>query len=325
MGRFLLNRAGQAVVVALGAISLVFIVVRVVPGDPATLILGPDASAAQLASVRADFGLDRPLWQQYLTHMGEVLRGDFGESWRLGGGAMAAVLDRFPATLTLATLALLITLGAGFPLGMACARRPGRVLDLLVSTGSLVGQAIPSFWLGIVLILIFARELHWLPSTAGGGPEAVILPAVTLALPFVGWLARLVRNGALEEIAKDYVRTARAKGTGEGAVMYAHVARNIAVPVVTVLGLLMGNFIANAVIVEVVFSWPGLGSLMVDAITYRDYAVVEAAIVTITLSYIALNLLVDALYTVLDPRQRTGTAGRARRRGRKDITTPESA
>ncbi|MEU5879936.1 ABC transporter permease [Spirillospora sp. NPDC047279] len=302
MGRFLLRRAGQAVVVALGAISLVFVVVRVVPGDPATLILGPDAGADQIASVRADFGLDRPLWQQYLTHMGEVLRGDFGESWRLGGDAMAATLDRFPATLALALLALLITIAVGFPLGMACARRPGKVADLVVSTGSLVGQALPSFWVGIVLILIFARSLGWLPSTAGGGALAVILPSVTLALPFVGWLARLVRNGALEESAKDYVRTARAKGTGETAVMYVHVARNIALPVVTVLGLLMGNFIANAVIVEVVFSWPGIGSLMVDAITNRDYAVVEAAIVTITVSYIALNLLVDVLCVALDPR-----------------------
>jgi peptide/nickel transport system permease protein len=302
MGRFLLRRAGQAIVVALGAISLVFVVVRVVPGDPATLILGPDAGADQIASVRADFGLDRPLWQQYLTHMGEVLRGDFGDSWRLGGGAMSATLDRFPATLALAALALLITIAVGFPLGMACARRPGRITDLVVSTGSLVGQALPSFWVGIVLILVFARGLNWLPSTADGGALAVILPSVTLALPFVGWLARLVRNGALEEGAKDYVRTARAKGTGETAVMYVHVARNIALPVVTVLGLLMGNFIANAVIVEVVFSWPGIGSLMVDAITNRDYAVVEAAIVTVTVSYIALNLLVDVLCVALDPR-----------------------
>jgi peptide/nickel transport system permease protein len=302
MGRFLLRRAGQAVLVAWGAVTLVFVVVRIVPGDPATLILGPDASADQLASVRADFGLDEPLWRQYLTHMGEVLHGDFGDSWRLGGSAMSATLDRFPATLALASLALVITLAAGFPLGMACARRPGRILDALVSAGSLVGQALPSFWLGIVLILLFARQLHWLPSTAGGGPEAVILPSVTLALPFVGWLARLVRNGALEEIGKDYVRTARAKGTGEGAVLYVHVARNIALPVVTVLGLLMGNFIANAVIVEVVFSWPGLGSLMVDAITNRDYAVVEAAIVTITVCYIALNLVVDVLCVALDPR-----------------------
>ncbi|MBA0051217.1 ABC transporter permease [Streptomyces sp. AJS327] len=302
MTSFLLKRIGQAVVVAWGAISLVFVIVRVVPGDPARLILGPDASADQVASVRADFGLDQPLWRQYLTHLADVLRGDFGESWRLGGSAMANTLDRYPATLTLAFLALLVTLFLGFPLGMLCARRAGGPLDSAISTSSLIGQALPSFWLGIVLILIFARQLEWLPSTAGSGLASAVLPSVTLALPFVGWLARLVRNSALEEGAKGYVRTARAKGTGEGVISYVHVGRNIAVPVVTVLGLLLGNFVANAVIVEVVFSWPGIGSLMVDAITNRDYAVVEAAIVTITITYILLNLVVDALYFALDPR-----------------------
>ncbi|GAA4489407.1 ABC transporter permease [Actinoallomurus oryzae] len=302
MGAFVAKRLGQAVVVAWGALTLVFIIVRVVPGDPAKLILGPDASADQLKHVRADFGLDHPLWRQYLEHLGGVLHGDLGDSWRLGGSALGDTLERFPATLTLSVVALVLTILLGFPLGMLCARRPGKVLDLLVSTGSLVGQAVPSFWLGIVLILLFARELGWLPATADGSFAGVLLPAFTLALPFIGWLARLVRGGALEEGAKDYVRTARAKGVPEGLVQYVHVGRNIAVPVVTVLGLLMGNFIANAVIIEVVFSWPGIGSLMVDAITNRDYAVVEAAVLTMTVSYIALNLLVDVVYFALDPR-----------------------
>ncbi|WP_329236617.1 ABC transporter permease [Actinoallomurus sp. NBC_01490] len=302
MGAFVAKRLGQAVVVAWGALTLVFIIVRVVPGDPAKLILGPDASADQLKHVRSDFGLDHPLWRQYLEHLGGVLHGDLGDSWRLGGSALGDTLERFPATLTLSVVALVLTILLGFPLGMLCARRPGKVLDLLVSTGSLVGQAVPSFWLGIVLILLFARELGWLPATADGSFAGVLLPAFTLALPFIGWLARLVRGGALEEGAKDYVRTARAKGVPEGLVQYVHVGRNIAVPVVTVLGLLMGNFIANAVIIEVVFSWPGIGSLMVDAITNRDYAVVEAAVLTMTVSYIALNLLVDVVYFALDPR-----------------------
>lgn len=302
MGAYLAKRLAQAVVVAFGALTLVFVIVRVVPGDPANLILGPDASAAQVESVRSDFGLDDPLWRQYVDHLAGVLRGDLGDSWRLGGSAVSSALDRFPATMTLSLAALLMTVVIGFPLGMLCARRPGKLVDLLVSTGSLAGQAIPSFWLGIVLVLLFARQLGWLPATADGTPAAVLLPAFTLALPFIGWLARLVRNGALEEGAKDYVRTARAKGTPEGVIQYVHVGRNIAIPVVTVLGLLMGNFIANAVIIEVVFSWPGIGSLMVDAITNRDYAVVEAAILTITLAYIVLNLLVDVVYFALDPR-----------------------
>lgn len=302
MAAFFCKRLLHAAIVALGALTLIFVIVRVIPGDPATLILGPDASADQVASVREDFGLDAPLLSQYIDHLGGVLRGDLGDSWRLGGSAVEATLERFPATVLLSLAALAMTILIGFPLGMASARRPGKLLDLAVSTGSLVGQALPSFWLGIVLILLFARHLDWLPATADGSALAIVLPAFTLALPFIGWLARLVRNGAIEEGAKDYARTARAKGLPESAVQYIHVGRNIAVPVVTVLGLLMGNFIANAVIVEVVFSWPGIGTLMVDAITNRDYAVVEAAIVTITLSYIVLNLLVDAAYFALDPR-----------------------
>ena len=302
MGAFVAKRIAQAVLVAWGALTLVFVIVRVVPGDPAKLILGPDASAEQVKNVRSDFGLDDPLWRQYLHHLGGILHGDLGDSWRLGGSALGDTLERFPATLTLALAALVLTVVIGFPLGMLCARRPGKILDLVVSTGSLVGQAVPSFWLGIVLILIFARQLGWLPATADGSSAAVLLPAVTLALPFIGWLARLVRNGALEEGAKDYVRTARAKGVPEGTVQYLHVGRNIAIPVVTVLGLLMGNFIANAVIIEVIFSWPGIGSLMVDAITNRDYAVVEAAILAMTVSYIVMNLLVDVVYFALDPR-----------------------
>ena len=302
MTTFVVKRLGQAVLLAFGAITIVFFVVRVVPGDPATLILGPDASPEQLDQVRQDLGLDDPLLQQYISHLGSVLTGDVGDSWRLGGSALGNTLDRFPATLTLAALALLVTVVAGFPLGVAAARRAGGALDGLISTTSLVGQGVPSFWLGIVLILVFARELNWLPSTAGGGPAAAILPAVTLALPFVGWLARLVRNTTLDESSRGYVRTARSKGVPELAVYYVHIGRNIMIPVVTVLGLLTGNFIANAVIVEVVFSWQGIGSLMVDAIVNRDYAVVEAATLTITLSYILLNLIVDVLYFRLDPR-----------------------
>lgn len=302
MTRYVLRRLGHTVLLVFGAITVVFCVIRVVPGDPATLMLGPTATPEQLAEVREQLGLTDPLLVQYVGHLGEVLRGDLGESWRLGGSALGATLERFPATMLLAVSALLLTILLGYPLGMLSARRADGLLDRLISTGSLLGQGIPSFWLGIVLLLVFARELNWLPTTASGGPSAVLLPACTLALPFVGWLARLVRNGTLEEAGKDYVRTARAKGTPEWAVFVVHVGRNITIPVVTVLGLLMGNFIANAVIVEVVFAWQGIGTLMVDAITNRDYAVVEAAVLTITLGYILLNLLVDILAFRLDPR-----------------------
>jgi ABC-type dipeptide/oligopeptide/nickel transport system permease component len=166
----------------------------------------------------------------------------------------------------------------------------------------LVGQALPSFWVGVMLILIFSRFLRVLPATADGSSVALILPSVTLALPFIGWLVQLVRMGVLDEVGKDYVRTARAKGIGDRVVFYVHVLRNMLIPVVTVLGLLIGNFIANAVIIEVVFAWPGIGSLMIDSITNRDYSVVQATIMTITAAYVLLNLAVDFLYFKLDPR-----------------------
>lgn len=296
------RRLAQALLLVFGAITIVFLALRVIPGDPASLMLGSQASDAEIAALRGEMGLNDPIAVQYLQHLGEVLRLDFGESWRMGTDALASCLERLPATFTLAGNALLLTIALGFPLGIYAARRAGGWADRAISYSSLVGQALPSFWVGIMLVLVFASALDVLPSTADGTPQALILPAFTLALPFLGWLARLVRNGTLEELGKDYVRTARAKGMSERVVFYIHVLRNTLTPVVTVLGLVLGNFIADAVIIEVVFAWPGLGSLLIDSITNRDYAVAEAAIILIAVCYIALNLLVDVLYFYLDPR-----------------------
>lgn len=299
---YIARRLGQSVFLIFGAITIVFLVLRVIPGDPEALMLGSQATEEELAAARQQLGLDDPLWQQYVRHLGEVVTLDFGESWRLGGDALGNVLDRLPATVTLAGYALLFTLLLGFPLGVYAARHEGKLVDRLVSYLSLAGQALPSFWVGLMLVLIFARILGVLPGTANGTPASVILPAFTLALPFLGWLARLVRNGTLEELGKEYVRTARSKGLSERVVFNVHVLRNTLTPVVTVLGLVLGNFIADAVIIEQVFAWPGIGTLMIDSIIHRDYAVAEAAIVLIAVFYILLNLLVDVLYFYLDPR-----------------------
>ena len=302
MLRFVTKRLGQAVLIVFTSLTVVFLVVRVVPGDPAALMLGASASQQDVAALRDKLGLNEPLFLQYLDFLRGVLHGDFGLSWRLGGGALGNVLERLPATLELTAFALLITVLVGFPLGVVSARRPGSWLDRLISIPTLVGQALPSFWVGVMLILVFSRTLDVLPATANGSPLALVLPSVTLALPFLGWLARLVRNGVLDELGKDYVRTARSKGIDSRVVFYVHVVRNMLIPVVTLLGLLIGNFIANAVIIEVVFAWPGIGSLMIDSITNRDYSVVQATIMTITVAYVLLNLLVDLLYFKLDPR-----------------------
>lgn len=302
MLRFVVKRLAQALLIILASLTVVFLVVRVAPGDPAALILGASASPSDLADLRRELGLDEPLLSQYATFLHGVLQGNFGRSWRLGGDALANVLDRLPATLQLSACALVVTVVLGFPLGVVSARRAGSWLDRLISVPTLLGQALPSFWVGVMLILIFSRTLDVLPATADGTVASLVLPSVTLALPFLGWLARLVRNGVLEELGKDYVRTARSKGVDSKVVFYRHVVRNMMIPVVTLLGLLVGNFIANAVIIEVVFAWPGIGSLMIDSITNRDYSVVQAAIMTITVAYVLLNLLVDLLYVKLDPR-----------------------
>lgn len=299
---FVTKRLGQAVLIIFASLTVVFIVVRVVPGDPAALILGPSATSDQVAKLHSQLGLDEPLFVQYLKFLQGVAHGDFGTSWRLGGGALSDVMSRLPATLELTACALLLTVIVGFPLGVIGARRVGSWIDQLISVPTLIGQALPSFWVGVMLILIFSRTFQILPATADGTLSAFILPSLTLALPFIGWLARLVRNGVLEEVGKDYVRTARAKGLDGWVVFYVHVLRNTLIPVVTVLGLLIGNFIANAVIIEVVFAWPGIGSLLIDSITNRDYSVVQASIMTITVAYVLLNLLVDVMYFRLDPR-----------------------
>ncbi|GAA4234394.1 ABC transporter permease [Streptosporangium album] len=272
------------------------------PGDPAELILGSQATPDQLEALRTELGLGEPLPAQYLGHLQDIVRLDFGQSWRQGVGALDACLERLGPTLTLSAWAMVFTVILGFLAGSYAARHANTVVDHLISVSSLVGQALPPFWIGIMLSLIFARWLQILPSTADGTMASLLLPALTLALPFVGWLGRLVRTGILEEMNQDYVRTARAKGLSSRVIFSIHVLRNTLVPVVTMLGLLMGNFIANGVIVEVIFAWPGIGSLLVDSITFRDYAVVEAILTVITVCYIMLNLLVDVLYAYLDPR-----------------------
>ncbi|MQA81156.1 MAG: ABC transporter permease subunit [Streptosporangiales bacterium] len=309
MAGYLARRVAQSVLVIWGALTIVFVVVRVIPGDPAALLLGPTATREQLARTRASFGLDRPLPEQYVSYLLDVARLDFGESVRLGGPAMSEVLQRLPATLSLAFAALALTVLVSFPLGVLAARRPHHVGGRLISVLSLAGQGMPQFWVGIMLILLFSATLRWLPASGFTSLQGLIMPAIALSLPFIGWLIRSVRSGVIDELGKDYVRTATAKGLLDGTIFYGHVLRNTLIPVTTVVGLLLGIFIGNAVIVEVVFAWPGVGRMLVDAIEYRDYSVVQAAVAVITVVYVVLNLAVDVLYTYLDPRVRFQEGG----------------
>lgn len=304
MAAYVGRRLFQSIFVIWGALTLTFVIVRLVPGDPAALLVGPSATEAQVRAARASLGIDDPFLVQYGRYLFDAVRFDFGDSFMLGGDAMGHVASRLPATLILAAAAMALTLAASFPLGIAAARRSGGWIDKAISGASLVGQSMPQFWFGIMLVLLFASFLRVLPSSGAGSLQSLVLPAVALSIPYLGWLTRLVRSGVVEELGGEYVQTARAKGLTERTVFYVHVLRNALVPVVTAAGLVMGAFIGGSVIVEVVFDWPGIGTLLVNSINSRDYSVVQAAVLVLAVVYILLNLIVDLLYGYLDPRIR---------------------
>ena len=304
MGAYVVRRLFFSLFVLWGAVTIIFVVLRLVPGDPAYIMLGPDADQAQVAALRAQLGLDQSLIQQYATYLANVVHLDFGESFRLNADSMSLVLQRVPATIQLATTALLLSLLIGLPLGVIAALRAHSWVDRTISVFSLMGQSTPSFWLGIVLILVFARGLKVLPSAGSGTWSHLVLPTITLALPFLAILVRLTRSGLLEVVHEGYVQTARAKGLGEGIVVLVHALRNALIPIVTVVGLQFGALLGGTVIVETVFAWPGVGRLLIDSIGRRDYGVVQAAILQVATIFVVINLLVDLMYGFLDPRVR---------------------
>jgi ABC-type dipeptide/oligopeptide/nickel transport system permease component len=304
MAAYILRRIFYAIFVLWGALTIIFMVVRILPGDPASLMLGAGATEEEVDALQEELGLDASLPEQYVTFMGDAVRLDFGESLWLNRSVLTSVSERIAATARLAGAAMVIALIVSFPLGILAALRQRTFVDYLVSVVSLIGQSVPSFWLGIMLILLFARQLQWLPSAGSQTWQHLILPAVTLALPLVGVLTRLVRSGLLEVMHEDYIRTARAKGLASPQVLTRHAMRNMLIPVITVIGIQLGNLLGGAVIVETVFGWPGIGRLLVDAIFQRDYPLVQAAILFITATFILINLLVDISYVYLDPRIR---------------------
>lgn len=284
-----------------GAVTVVFVALRVLPADPAQLILGPEATAEQIANLRAQMNLDEPVLVQYAAYLRGVATGDFGVSYRLNVPAMDLVLERFPATAALATAAMLLAVVLGLALGVVSALRVNRPSDRAISVVSLAMQSLPQFWIGLVLILVFARALKLLPSGGNETPAHYILPAVTLSLTFMALLTRLTRSGLLEVINEGYIQTARAKGLNESTVIYPHAIRNALIPIVTVVGLQSGQLLGGAVIVETVFAWPGVGRLLIEAMSNRDYDVVQASVVFIAAVFVLINLVVDLLYGVLDP------------------------
>lgn len=332
MTRYLVGRIGQLVLVLFGVSVIVFFTMHVLPGDVATLLLGEQATVAQLASLRHQLGLDQPIFIQYFDFLTQVLQGNFGTSLRSNHAALADVLVAFPVTLQLALAALALAVAIGVPIGVVAGTRPGGVLDNLLMTATLFGVSMPIFWLGLMLLLLFGGLLGWLPigglmptgldaphvtgmtvidSLISGRPHLIweslrylTLPAVTLATIPLAMIARITRSEMLAMASLDHVRTARAKGMPERRVVLRHVLRNALIPVVTVIGLQLGLLLSGAVLTETIFSLPGLGRLMVDSILSRDYPVVQAGALFIAFVFVLVNLVVDLTYGLLDPRIR---------------------
>jgi peptide/nickel transport system permease protein len=300
---YLARRLVRTIVVLLGLSTVVFVVIRL-SGDPVSMLLPRDTPPAEVETMRRHLGLDASLPTQYVRFLALLARGDLGVSLHQQQPALRLVLERLPATLELAIAAFVVAILIAVPAGILCASHRGGLLDQLVMSATLVGQSVPTFWLGIVLILVVAVQLHLLPTSGTGALRHLVLPAVTLATQPMASVARLTRAAMLDVLDRDYVRTARAKGLGERRVVWRHALKNAFIPVLTIAGLQLGSVLAGAVITETVFSWPGIGRLAIQAIAVRDYPVVQAVVIVTSMGFVVVNLVVDLLYRVLDPRIR---------------------
>jgi len=314
MVKYIIRRLLVAVVLVLGAASLVFVMLHAVPGDPVRVFVGDFATEEQVAAIRTKMGLDRPLPVQYLEWLGGIVRGDLGQSLAMSIPVSRLILERLPRTLEVAGISILLGLLVGLPIGITAALRRGRPEDVGLTASSLVTLSIPAYVSGTVLVLIFAVWLRWLPASGfvsfSDNPvrhlQLLILPCVTLASHLAASIARMTRSSVLEVITQDYVRTARAKGLAERLVLLRHVLRNSLLPVTTIVGLQAGNLLGGTVIVEVIFAWPGMSTLLFRGIETRDFPVVQGCVLVISSLFIIITLLVDILNGALDPRVAQG-------------------
>lgn len=332
MLKYTLKRILMAIPVILGIVTIVFVLMRVFSSNPAYLLLGQRASAERVAELTTYLGLDQPIWKQYVIYLGQMFQGDFGDSLFSGLPVMQEIGDRLPATIELALFSVLIASVLGVSLGVICAVKQNSALDRLCQVGGLVGVSLPKFWLGLMLIILFAVNLGWLPVSGRfdfmNKPETItgfmildsiitgnwgalgstlrymLLPGVSIAIASVGTIMRYTRSTMLETIRQDYIRTARAKGLRERVVIVHHALKNALIPIVTVIGMELGGLFSGSVLVETIFAWPGVGKYIVDGINNSDYAVVQGGCLLVALISVGMNLVVDLLYGLLDPRIR---------------------
>ncbi|WP_207478511.1 ABC transporter permease [Arenibaculum pallidiluteum] len=308
MLRFLLLRSGRALLTVALVVTFAFVVLRL-SGDPALLIMSVDAPPEAIAAFRRAWGLDDPIWQQYLRYFGAIAQGELGQSMRDGRPAIELVAERIPATLALTLPALLIKLGLGIPAGIYAALHRDSAVDRLVMVAAVAGFTVPSFVLGLVLVLVFSVQLGWLPSGGQDGWLHAVLPTMTLGIGGAAVLARFTRSAMLEVLGQPYMRTASAKGLPWRRAVLSHALPNAAIPTVTIVGFMVGSLIAGAVVVESVFSWPGVGRLLVVAVSNRDLAVVQCILLLVAVTMVTANFVVDLMYGLLDPRLRSGAKG----------------
>jgi peptide/nickel transport system permease protein len=304
MTRKILQRIAYTLPAVWLILTTVFLLIHIVPGDPVAQMLGEDARAEDLAQLRHALGLDAPLGTQYVRYLSGLFRGNWGTSFHFNSSVSAIVFQHFPATLELALAGLFVCLAIAIPAGVYSAARQGSAADHATSVFTLLGLSLPNFALGPLLILVFSIEIGWLPVSGRGGIEHLVLPAVTLGAALAAILTRMVRASMIEELSSDYVRTARAKGLSERRVLFRHALPNAMIPIITIVGLQFGALLAGTIVTETIFSWPGIGRVAVQAITERDYPLLQGCILVIALSCVFVNLLTDLIYAVIDPRVR---------------------
>lgn len=303
MWQYVLRRTLQVIPITFGILTLIFALIHMIPGDPAAQIAGENARAEDVRRVRASLGLDQPLHVQYFTYLKNLARGDLGTSFRTGRSVSEEIADRYPATIQLAFGAMVIALLVAFPLGIISAVYRNSWIDNTSRVFALVGVSMPNFWLGPLLIMAFALPpLALFPVSGRGGLSSLVLPSLTMGVSLAAILTRMVRVSLAEELTQLYVTTARAKGASQGRTVFKHGLRNALIPVITVVGLQFGSLLTGAIITEQIFSWPGLGRLLIQSISARDYPQVQASILVIALTYILINLITDLIYAFVDPR-----------------------
>ncbi|MBO0682471.1 MAG: ABC transporter permease [Candidatus Dormibacteraeota bacterium] len=304
MVSYVVRRVLVAIPTLIGAATVSFLLMRLIPGDPARVIAGTNATAADVDRIRHQLGLDQPIWWQYLSFIGNLFRLNLGISARTGQPVLDEITSRLPYTIELAIISVVIAILVGVPLGVMAAARRNSLLDVVISSFSVFGVSIPVFWTGLLLIILFAVDLHLLPAAGATQPTGFVLPALTLAFFSVGFIARQTRGAMLEVMGLDYVRTARAKGASRGTVLLKHALRNAELPIITIVGLQFGQLLGGAILTETIYAWPGVGRLLTDSISSRDYATVQGVVFVFAVALIFVNLLTDLLYAYVDPRIR---------------------